>query len=399
MAYINGKKILFGAPMTVVPGSGSSESYDKGYKDGQLALLEDSEYMKGTVRGTDLLSINDVSPVEHDLSVFIKPIAHKKDQTILSLTYESTDSAFNFKQSGSRIDFSGTPTSEYTYIPLNVPTLEVGRTYFFGLIYYKGTPEQYPFDCGFMINNPSTGNYEPKLEMVWGQEDYSATLLRPTRTDVDYSGCQVLPVISTEYVGIGCECTESVENISVSRYGKNLMPNTLNKQYGNYSDGTGASISAKNTMYIALALFECLPNTTYVFSSNLTLYTAWEYSGNNLASSIKKTYNKVDAPVKITTSAETHYLGITLKNPSEDLNALEWCQLELGTTATEYEPYVEPQTVQADESGTVRGLTSLHPNTVLIADTQGVNINCMYYRDIDTYINNLSANIALTGGE
>ena len=87
--------------------------------------------------------------------------------------------------------------------------------------------------------------------------------------------------------------------------------------------------------------------------------------------------------------------------------------LEFGTTATEYTPYItdlngvkvsvysdenEMQTATAVADGTVTGLTSLSPNMTLITDTEGVNIECQYYRDIDTFINNLNTNIALTGG-
>ena len=73
--------------------------------------------------------------------------------------------------------------------------------------------------------------------------------------------------------------------------------------------------------------------------------------------------------------------------------------LELGSTATDYEPYKEPQTATANTDGTVDGLTSASPNMMLVPDTEGVTINCEYYRDIDAYIDNLMMNVALTGGE
>ena len=76
-------------------------------------------------------------------------------------------------------------------------------------------------------------------------------------------------------------------------------------------------------------------------------------------------------------------------------------QLELGTTATAYTPYVPDLTaVKVKKSnafgeivaeytptadGTVNGVTSLYPNTTLMTDTEGVLIDCEYNRDINKF--------------
>ena len=262
MAYINGKKILFGAPMTVVPGSGSSESYDKGYKDGQIALLEDSEYMKGTERGTNSIAINDVSPVVHDLGVTVKPIKYTTDKTALPLATTGTNNGINFAQEGDTVVLNG-KANNVSYIPLTLPTtLENGRTYYVGLIYIEGTPEQYPINCAFMVYNPTTYYYEQKHEIVYGQTSYDAVVLAFENLTIDYTGCRVIPIISTEYVGVGCECTESVENILVKRYGKNLCPKssitTAEHLHGQID------IKATDLGY--------LPSGTYTASCDITRY-------------------------------------------------------------------------------------------------------------------------------
>ena len=74
-------------------------------------------------------------------------------------------------------------------------------------------------------------------------------------------------------------------------------------------------------------------------------------------------------------------------------------QIELGTTATAYEPYTEPTTYQSTADGTVEGVKSISPNMTLLSNNNGVVINANYLRDIDTYIDNLITNVALTGGE
>ena len=73
-------------------------------------------------------------------------------------------------------------------------------------------------------------------------------------------------------------------------------------------------------------------------------------------------------------------------------------QLEIGSTATDFEPYTEPQTVTANADGTVVGIKSQYPKTMLMADTEDITVDCKYLRDIDTYIDNLITEIALTGG-
>ena len=73
-------------------------------------------------------------------------------------------------------------------------------------------------------------------------------------------------------------------------------------------------------------------------------------------------------------------------------------QLEEGSTATAYEPY-NRTIYQSTADGTVEGVTSISPNMTLLTNNNGVSINCNYLRDIDLYIDNLTTNVALTGGE
>ncbi|MDY4524379.1 MAG: hypothetical protein SPE03_05020 [Treponema sp.] len=69
-------------------------------------------------------------------------------------------------------------------------------------------------------------------------------------------------------------------------------------------------------------------------------------------------------------------------------------QLEIGATATEYEPYITPTEYIPTTDGTVNGITSLYPNTTLTTDTEGIIINCKYNRDINKAFAALEAAIA-----
>ena len=69
-------------------------------------------------------------------------------------------------------------------------------------------------------------------------------------------------------------------------------------------------------------------------------------------------------------------------------------QLEIGATATEYEPFITPTEYIPTADGNVNGVTSLCPNTTLTTDTEGVIINCKYNRDINKAFAALEAALA-----
>ena len=66
-------------------------------------------------------------------------------------------------------------------------------------------------------------------------------------------------------------------------------------------------------------------------------------------------------------------------------------QLELGSTATAYEPYTA-----AD--GKVSGVKSLYPTTTLMTDTEGAIIEAEYNRDINKAFAEMQQAILSMGG-
>ena len=58
-------------------------------------------------------------------------------------------------------------------------------------------------------------------------------------------------------------------------------------------------------------------------------------------------------------------------------------QLELGSEATEYEPYKTPSEYTPAADGTISGITSLYPITTLITDTEDIIIDVEYNKDIN----------------
>jgi hypothetical protein len=68
-------------------------------------------------------------------------------------------------------------------------------------------------------------------------------------------------------------------------------------------------------------------------------------------------------------------------------------QVEVGTTATDYEPYIAPTEYDITANGTVPGVKSIHPSTTLYSDTAGVIIDVDYNRDINIAFKNLEEKI------
>lgn len=59
------------------------------------------------------------------------------------------------------------------------------------------------------------------------------------------------------------------------------------------------------------------------------------------------------------------------------------CQLELGTTATEYEPYIDPVTHDVSADGSVEGVAARYPSTTLMTSQAGAVLDVTYNRDIN----------------
>lgn len=72
-------------------------------------------------------------------------------------------------------------------------------------------------------------------------------------------------------------------------------------------------------------------------------------------------------------------------------------QLEVGTTATEYEPYIVPVTYTPTEDGTCE-VTSIAPTMTLTTDTEGAAVDCEYNRDINKALEQLTQAIISMGG-
>ena len=394
-----------------------AENEPKVFKAGQLAMLKESKYMHPTISGA-VISVNDVSPIEHNLRVKLTSKNLFDADTVLpALTNE------NFP------DWHWTKQEDGSFYLGNIGTL-VGCIWFENTTGYNG---QFSFSITTKANN-GTGELNT-LNIIFTYTDGSKERLG-MRDMLDYTTYtfvtnanktlshiyQTYNDIASTYIkdimiAYGTDTTYApymtdFEGIEVKQIGKNLI--TLNYQQMAQSsdtfsivtndDGTitvnGTGMSSHflgSNEYYKPALKHGVTYRMSGISSNYGAIIIKAKASDGTAKYFNSIYSFVwDNDYTFVSIYILFVSGITLDN------YLIKPQLEVGEVATEYETPTNRDnivTANANADGTVEGLTSLSPNMTLYTDNDGAIVNCQYYRDIDLYIDNLITDIALTGGE
>ena len=155
-----------------------------------------------------------------------------------------------------------------------------------------------------------------------------------------------------------------------------------NYYYPDYATSTienGTITVVSKTAWYGIGIpFEVTPNKTYVFSgdisgdSNFIRITYYDVDGNYISVS-----NHPSSGFTTPDNCYTAVLSI-VSQVKDGTVIVENAQIELGTTATEYEPYVEPTTYTADENGNAEVL-SIYPTTVIYPNDSRVYIEKAEY--------------------
>lgn len=229
----------------------------------------------------------------------------------------------------------------------------------------------------------------------------------------------VSPVTHEMGVKVSSDTVEDLTAVKVRKQGKNLIP----FPYKDLKLGTSTTNGIDFTVYEDGSILingTATSNTTKYLYNNTTdllgLKSGITISGSKNASDDTQQGNvyfvcnyydstgsmKQGLLVSTTPSGtktitdEWKGLGIYINVPNGKTlnNLLIKPQLEIGATATEYEPYITPTEYIPTADGTVNGVTSLYPNTTLTTDMDGVIINCKYNRDINKAFAALEAALA-----
>lgn len=215
---------------------------------------------------------------------------------------------------------------------------------------------------------------------------------------VSGSAIRVDDVNSIEHnvgVKLSSDTVADFSGIEVARYGKNLwsLKSTFTR--------TGYTCSFSSSNAACKEMFARLPRGV-----SLRLSYKIEGDGTDTSLTAKHVYVKYADGTTIEASnglfnlqdKEVTQLTLYGRQNVTSQNFYDM-QIELGNNATEYEPYIEPQTVKANAEGVVEGLTSLAPTMTLIPSSNEVIIEMEYFRDIDLALENQIIEIAMSGGE
>lgn len=343
-----------------------------------------------TVSG-EAIGITDISPVEHNMGVSVRgknliPYPYfDKTKTVGGITY--TDNG-----DGS-ITINGTAgsTSSVFYLTSSHSTADIGNLFEDGKTYRIESSDAATFVlmCKNLADGKDKYYYDGNTFTV-DKSTYRYLHLRLQVTNKTVDNAIVYPMIeegttSTSYAPY----IEDISTVKLCKQGKNLVSNDV-YDINNWVNPSGN----------AYRYYFNLPVGTYTVSAEKKETVAYFYLQETTDDWVtaKSTYIITDnANNRITFTVEKgkQYAFYTQKQYFALIYNL---QIEVGSSYTQYEPYIEPTIYDVSSSGIVEGVTSLYPNTTLYTDTSGVVIDCTYYQDGRKVKENLTDMILSLGG-
>lgn len=334
--------------------------------------------LKGSASGENAVAVRDVSPIEHNLVTKIR------SKNLIPYPYTDTtktENGITFTDNGDgTITPSGTASAN-AYFSFGTVTLKAGT--------YTCSYGTAANGCVVLIEDEK-GNLVKTVSV----KDYFTI---NTETKLTIKGVVTIGATPTGYflpqIELGTVATDydphidDLSSVTISRYGKNLFGLTAS----DFNNGLDYNPQVKQVN------LDLLPNTIYTLSSDATgsTYSAdiWVNGANSQNHGVYKGQSRT-----VTTDSSGKMFVLIKKAKINEIFNSNYIQLEVGSKATAYEPYIEPITATADAEGNVEGLTSLSPNMTIVADTEGVVIDLEYNRDINKAFAELTQAIISMGG-
>ena len=343
--------------------------------------------------------IDDVSPLTRELRVKVRGKNLIPYPYPLGHTVDMGGVTFTANRDGT-ITANGTAQDDIVcsvFTPMAYFTLQKGQTYTVS-------------DLSLPTDSSSTTYYlkfdyvdtDSTFATLSGDKKYSTFTAEQEKIMfhiVVKTGVTVENVVFKPQIELGTVATDfepyvpSLTSVKVLQYGKNLA-RFLDGYDTSGASVTGTILKPQKGYYCALA--KVLPGQSYSISKETNTsgrFRVFYYKNSPLDNpseeSIGGRYNDnaVSSTIKKVPEG-ANYLLVAIGN------VLENVQIEVGKTVTEYEPYIPAIEHTPTEDGTVNGVTSIYENTTLMADRDGVIIDCEYNRDINKAFAALEAAIA-----
>lgn len=407
--------------------SRAKTDYDEVFKAGQLNVLNSSEVLKGNEIGR-AVKIDDISPIEHKLGV---KVASKNLFNILFFENQNCNGLVCAKNQDDTYSVKGNCAERFGYFADYDCFIPKGTTITITTNFDTNLTKDTSMGFGVVLRTISGGaivqqnTYKEanvatvtltediyKIGMVWRSANSVAG------DYIEFTNIQIqleAGTTATEYTPY----REDFSGVVVSRYGKNLFyepylkaGTNLNAVGGNvtYNDGVityTKSTQASNRIQMILPKEWFKEGKQYTIkfdcstTPNIIVGTADSISDTSSFNKLGR-FDATNYGTFTATGLDKAYVNIFIYTSSlavGETATISNIQIELGSKANEYEPYIEPQTAVATADGIINGIDYLYPSLTLTTDTEGVKIECQYYKDIDKAFNELEAQIVTLGGE
>lgn len=380
-----------------------AQNNPKVHHSGQLNIVKNAECLKNNKSGSAIL-IDDISPVTHDMGVRVKSknLLNYED---FEPTYTKNGISFTNNGDGT-VTVSGTATANTFYyladsieflgyyILSGCPSGGSTTTYLMGF----GGSNFADIGSGTIRNFPNKQKANIFIKILEGV----------TVENLVFKPQIELGTTATAYTPYVLDLTA----VKVSRCGKNILEypyveTTLTRNGITFTDNGDGTITVNGTA-TADTQFRLQDTVVYPDNYNPFKYLIGKVVGINGSpgGSSKDTYaiqsihtgNYGNTGFAIPNS-KYYRFAIFIKSGITVSNLVFKPMINLrGVTNRDYEFYNRAD-YTPNSDGTVNGVTSLYPNTTLMTDTEGVIIDCDYYKDIDKTFNELTTSVALSGGD
>lgn len=364
--------------------------------------------LKGSASG-EVVALKDVSPLEHGLGVRVssKNLLDFKNITQaysppVGVTYEKTDNSIKIDNDGSSYSGSVTfnmpmtadmigrdLTLSYKYESVGIRSIQVA------IFYLKNNVQVV---AGNAVNGVGTFKAPDDVdkiqirficylqsEGVAGSITYSDVLLKKGTTATTY----------TPFV-------PDVGAVKVKAQGANILDITemLNDQLVNNGDGTYTFTRGANSRFSAYCDIN-IPAETYIkitneivdYNSDMFGFQFFMADGTSSAT-VPFFPEKRGSSQYFRTNVTRIRIFADSTIPVGSYVRFKNLQIKYGTTATEYEPYIEHVEYAVNADGTVEGVKSIYPATTLTTDTVGALIEVDYNKDANKVVATLEERIS-----
>ena len=368
---------------------------------------EPNTSFEGSASGTSL-AITDISPVEHNMTVKVscKNLINEKALLADGFVDEGDCYSATYQQMSHRTNM--TPDIKFKPNTVYVLSYTAKQEAFNGVYGAPRLEIRYTDGTGQPTGVISKDEYarriiysNPKKTVAGIYSNYGTkSIIRILKNSVQLEEGSAVTAY-TPYVS-------DLSSIKMMTIGKNLIPYpyrysslenngitfTANDDGAIVANGTatditknaqmslnaqGTAIDIQKDIYTISCGFTQQSNRTATFVLDFYLGGTWKfvhYVDNNtmLSKTIDlrdKEFDSVFAYVRIPAGVTDTFDNFIFKP-----------QLELGSTASDYDLYVAPTTYAASADGTVPNVKSLYPVTTLMTNPEGVIINADYYKDL-----------------